>query len=94
MRNDSEAKVEAYLGEQVKSLGGLCIKLNPLWYVGIPDRLVILPGGRIGFVELKRPKGGRHAIKQKWWQDTLVGMDFHCWLIRDEGMVDIFLSQI
>ena len=94
MKDESEAKVEAYLGEQVKALGGLCIKLNPFWYVGIPDRMVVLPGGRIGFAELKRPKGGRHAEKQKWWRGKLVGFGFHCWLIRNEGTVDFFLSQI
>ena len=95
MRNDSEAKVEAYLCERVKELGGLCIKLNPAWYVGIPDRMVLLPGGRIGFAELKRPKGGRLSVKQKAWQHMLANeLGFTCWMIRDKHLVDLFLSLI
>lgn len=47
-----EKTLEKYLCQKVKSLGGMCIKLTG--EVGIPDRLVILPGGRYIFVELKR----------------------------------------
>jgi hypothetical protein len=47
-----EKTLEAYLCKKVKSLGGKCLKLTG--EAGIPDRLVILPGGRYIFVELKR----------------------------------------
>ena len=48
-----EKQIEQYLVKQVKSLGGLSLKLTSL--IGIPDRLVLLPEGRCIFVELKRP---------------------------------------
>lgn len=49
-----EREVEKKLILEVKKRGGLCEK----WVsgtVGWPDRIVILPDGKIGFVEVKRP---------------------------------------
>ena len=71
-----EASVETYLRRRVTDAGGLCIKLNPASCVGIPDRLVVLPGGWICFVEVKKPKNGRVARLQFWWRDKLVEMGF------------------
>ena len=67
-----EASVETYLRSRVTDGGGLCVKLNPASYVGIPDRLVVLPGGWICFVEVKKPKGGRIGRLQHWWRDQLL----------------------
>lgn len=50
-----ETTVESYLRDKVKEAGGLCIKLSPAFFKGIPDQLVLLPGGRVFFVELKAP---------------------------------------
>lgn len=50
-----EKVVEEALVKAVKCRGGLAMKLmSPSW-VGIPDRLVLLPQGRLGFVEVKAP---------------------------------------
>lgn len=51
-----ERRVEAELTRRVKLLGGWAIKILPS-VAGLPDRLVILPGGRMFFVELKAPTG-------------------------------------
>lgn len=60
-----ENTVEDHLCTCVKLLRGLCLKLPALLYPGIPDRLVLLPEGRMYFVELKRPKGGRFEPLQE-----------------------------
>lgn len=66
MSNDYvEAVVEDALVGLIEALGGLCLKLKMPWFTGIPDRMVLLPGGRIIFVELKRPKGGKRSTRQK-----------------------------
>lgn len=54
----SEKSIESYLCRQIIALGGLCWKMNVINVRGVPDRLCLLPGGRLIFVEVKRPKGG------------------------------------
>lgn len=51
-----EKRVEQVLGWEVKALGGWSIKLLPS-VSGLPDRMVLLPGGRLIFVETKAPTG-------------------------------------
>lgn len=58
-----EASLEAYFRETVRRrLGGMVVKLAPT-IKGIPDRMVLLPGGRIILVELKTTTGALSAIQ-------------------------------
>lgn len=50
-----ESSVERYLVKRVKELGGEAYKFVSPGRRGVPDRLVILPGGRLFFVECKAP---------------------------------------
>ena len=50
-----EKHVEQKLSQAVKTLGGMSIKIVSPGLNGLPDRLIILPGGRIAFAELKAP---------------------------------------
>lgn len=50
---ENEKDTEAYLCAEVKRLGGKAYKFISPVNAGVPDRLVVLPGGRIFFVELK-----------------------------------------
>lgn len=50
-----EKVVEEALVKAVKCRGGLALKLTSPSWVGIPDRLVLLPQGSLGFVEVKAP---------------------------------------
>ena len=55
-----ESEVEKKLIDEVKKRGGLCEK----WVsgtVGWPDRIVFLPDGKVGFVEVKRPGEKPHC---------------------------------
>ncbi len=48
-----EKDIEKKLRLMTKARGGLCLKfVSPGWN-GAPDRIVLLPGGRMGFVEVK-----------------------------------------
>ena len=49
----SEKVIEAYLVRKVKEMGGICLKFSSAFETGYPDRLVLLPGGRTAWVELK-----------------------------------------
>ena len=50
-----EKQIEQQLVKTVKAQGGICPKLVSPGFDGMPDRMVLLPGGRIGFVEVKAP---------------------------------------
>jgi len=50
---DSEKLIEKTLAAEVKKLGGWSLKLLCQFVTGLPDRLVLLPGGVILFVEVK-----------------------------------------
>lgn len=51
----TEKQIEQSLVKSVKECHGLCIKLTSPSLDGIPDRLVLLPEGKCGFVECKAP---------------------------------------
>lgn len=51
----TEKRIEAAFRKAVKNRGGLALKFVSPGFTGVPDRIVLLPGGRIEFVELKAP---------------------------------------
>lgn len=83
-----EAVLERKLKKRIEEKGGLCLKWVSPGYTGVPDRIVLLPGGRICFVEGKRPgtKDGR-SPRQKRVADLLAGLGFT--VIRMSSMEDI-----
>ena len=50
-----EKMIEQKLVKATKNDGGLAPKFVSPGFDGMPDRLVLLPGGKIGFVEVKAP---------------------------------------
>lgn len=50
---ESEKKLEILLTEEVKRMGGWALKLVPTQVAGLPDRMVMLPGAIMFFVEVK-----------------------------------------
>lgn len=60
-----ESEIERKLGKEIKKLGGLYYKFVSPNLPGVPDRIVIMPGGRVIFVELKT-EIGRLSNIQKW----------------------------
>lgn len=61
---ERERDIEAYLRRLVEARGGRCVKFSPDYARGWPDRLILLPGGRVCWVELKRQQGGRLSPSQ------------------------------
>jgi len=50
-----EKEIEKKLTLAVKKLGGICPKFVSPGFDGMPDRIVLLPMGKFGFVEVKAP---------------------------------------
>lgn len=88
-----ELAIEKYLAGEVKSTGGLCIKLVPIGLRGIPDRLVVLPGPVVAFVELKRPKGGVISRHQHGWREKLIKLGCLHRFIHTREQVDAFIKE-
>ena len=82
-----EKDVERSLGRMVGRHGGMCLKWVCPGWAGVPDRIILLPGGMIMFVELKRPKGGVISKQQKWWADKLARLGFrHLFIFNHEDV--------
>lgn len=62
-----ESAVEGVLKVEIEELGGMALKLMPT-HAGVPDRLVLLPGGRHYLVELKQ-KSAHPSKIQRWWHE-------------------------
>lgn len=71
-----ESKIEAFLKREVEKRGGRADKWTSPNLPGVPDRIVLLPGGRVIFVELKTEIGKLSGL-QKWYHRQLqdLGMD-------------------
>lgn len=67
---EDEKATEAYLRVEVRKLGGIAYKFVSPGQTGVPDRIVILPGGRIFFVEVKS-EGEKSSNNQNWQQNRL-----------------------
>lgn len=77
-------------------LGGLCLKWVCPGWSGVPDRILLFPGGRVYFVETKRPKGGMVSSLQTWWRRRLEWYGFRVWHIytlEDLKRLELVLSN-
>lgn len=50
-----EKVIEQKLTKAVRQNGGVCWKFTSPGIVGVPDRIILMPNGRIAFVEVKAP---------------------------------------
>lgn len=76
MATPLEKDIERALVRMVVRNGGRCLKWVCPGWLGVPDRLCLLPGGCIYFVETKRPKGGEVGKMQEKWRDWLTELGF------------------
>ena len=62
---DEESRIERRLAVSVKKMGGMAVKFTSPGLDGVPDRIVLLPGGKIAFVELKAPGKKPRPLQEK-----------------------------
>ena len=88
-----EKEIEQSLRRAVLKRGGLCLKfISPGWS-GAPDRLVLLPEGRLGFVEVKAP-GEKPRPLQAARMRILRGLGFYAAALDDMNRIEEMLSDI
>lgn len=89
----SEKAIERYLVEQAKQNGLLCLKYSNPNMVGYPDRLLVLPGGGVIWVELKS-KGRKPTKIQQMRMAELTGMDHLVRVIDNKPDIDELIKTI
>ena len=86
-----EKQIENKLTMVVKKNGGIALKLVCPSFAGMPDRLILLPDGHIGFAELKAP-GKKPRPLQLSRHRLLRELGYRVYVIDDPkqigGMID------
>ena len=88
-----EKDIEARLRRGVERAGGLCLKWVSPGCTGVMDRIVLLPDGRVIFVELKKP-GGRKSARQEWMAKRMKELGMQVLCLWTQEAVDDFLEEV
>lgn len=88
-----EAEIERKLVADVKRVGGLAIKLTSAGYRGLPDRLVVIPGGKLAFVEVKAP-GKKLSPIQRVRHNELRRLGFKVYVVDAKTQIGGLISEI
>lgn len=88
-----EKDIESYLRKRVKAAGGLALKLVCPGFTGVPDRLILLPGGRAYFAETK-DTGKTPRKRQRRVHTILRSLGFLVFVPDSKEAVDEMLEEI
>ena len=89
-----ESEVEKRLFKKVKNeLHGRAFKFVSPGFNGVPDRIVLVPMGRIYFVETKAP-GKKLRKLQEWVRDLISELGFVVLRIDTVEKVEAFIRQV
>lgn len=89
----SEKKIEKKLRLGVEALGGLCLKFPAVFFAGIPDRLCIMPGGLVFFVETKG-EGLKLSKRQLLVARKLESLGVKVYVANNEAMIDQLILSL
>jgi len=88
-----EKYIEQKLIKAVKAAGGLALKFMSPGYNGVPDRLILLPGGIVAFAEIKA-SGSKPRPLQDRRHEMLRQLGFKVYVIDDESQIGGMLDEI
>ena len=88
-----ESMIESRLREEAKKHGGMAIKFVSPGFNGVPDRLVLLPKGRIAFIELKAP-GKKPRALQKRRMKQISALGFPCYVVDNTDVIGGVIDEI
>ena len=88
-----EKQIEQKLVKATKNMGGIAPKFVSPSFDGMPDRIVLLPGGHIGFVEVKAP-GEKPRPLQLSRHGLLRRLGFKVFVLDDEQQIGGLLDEI
>lgn len=88
-----ESKLERRLVKEVARIGGKAPKWVSTGNRGVPDRLVILPGGRTIYVEMKAPGKPLEPLQARWAR-ILRDMGHQVYKIDSDEDIDLFINEV
>ena len=88
-----EKQIEQKLVRAVKNMGGIAPKLVCPGFDGMPDRIVLLPGGHLGFMEVKAT-GCKPRPLQEARHGLLRRLGFKVYVLDDEQQIEKIITEI
>ena len=88
-----EKTVEGKLVKTVRQSGGLALKFVSPGMAGVPDRLLLFPGGRLAFCEVKAP-GEKPRPLQVHRMEQLRKLGFRVYVVDGEEKVGAMLCEL
>ena len=88
-----EKQVEQALVRAVHRMGGIAAKFVSPGWAGVPDRLVLLPGGRMAFAELKAPGENPRPLQVRR-KRQLEALGFSVYVIDHPDQIGEMLDEV
>ena len=90
-----EKDVEAFLISEVRKIGGVIYKWSSQNVRGVPDRVIVLPGGIVVFVEVKRSSKASLTIHQKLFFEKMACLGMvHCYIAYGKSGVNELIEKL
>lgn len=88
----TEKSIEDYLCRQVKKRGGIAYKFTSPSRRGVPDRMVVMPGNIVMFIELKATRQQPTKLQASEMKKL---SDLGCWVnwADSKEKVDSFMQE-
>lgn len=88
-----EKNIELWITKKITGMGGLSLKFVSPGNSGVPDRIYILPEGRIYFVELKKEHGRLRGL-QKWQRKRFLKMGCQVYVVEGLESAKRFIKEL
>lgn len=90
----TEKQLEEKLVKATEKRGGKAFKFTSCGSAGVPDRLILLPGGDMGFVEVKKPGKGKLSKLQHLQLSRIEDLHFKCYVLDDPEGIELILDDM
>lgn len=88
-----EKYIEQQLAKEIKRCGGICPKFVSPGFDGMPDRLVLLPFGKVAFVEVKAPNKKPRPLQEARHR-LLKRLGFNVYVLDDAEQIGGIIDEI
>ena len=89
----NEKLLERKLTKAVKQMGGLCLKFVSPGFDGVPDRIILLPGRRIGFAEIKTTGEKPRALQMRR-KRQIEKLGFRVFVLDSPDQIERIIDEI